>query len=59
MWPVTLYGENIVLRPARFRDKTRWDAVRAENKEWLTPWEATLPRVPDETPESEFISKRP
>ena len=59
MWPVTLYGENIVLRPARFRDKSKWDAVRAENKEWLTPWEATLPRVPDETPESEFISKRP
>ena len=59
MWPVTLYGENILLRPARFRDKSKWDAVRAENKEWLTPWEATLPRVPDETPASEFTSKRP
>jgi ribosomal-protein-alanine N-acetyltransferase len=59
MWPVTLAGESILLRPARFRDKSKWDAVRAENKEWLTPWEATLPRVPEETPESEFISKRP
>lgn len=59
MWPITLEGENILLRPGRFRDKSRWDAVRAENKEWLTPWEATLPLVPEDTPASEFISKRP
>ncbi len=59
MWPVDLQGENILLRPARFRDKSQWNSVRAENKEWLTPWEATLPQVPADTPESEFISKGP
>jgi ribosomal-protein-alanine N-acetyltransferase len=59
MWPVTLHGENIVLRPARFRDRARWDRVRAENREWLSPWEATLPQGPEGAPASEFISKRP
>ena len=59
MWPQVLYGEEIILRPARFRDRNRWNVVRAENKEWLSPWEATLPRVPAGTPASDFISKRP
>ena len=59
MWPVVLYGEEITLRPVRFRDRTKWNNVRAENKEWLLPWEATLPRVPADSPASEFISKRP
>lgn len=59
MWPVVLQGEKIELRPGRFRDKSQWDAVRAENKEWLSPWEATLPQVPEDAPAREFISKRP
>lgn len=59
MWPVTLHGENIVLRSPRFRDRAQWDRVRAENREWLAPWEATLPQVPEGSPASEFISKRP
>lgn len=59
MWPVTLYGENIVLRSPRFRDRAQWDRVRAENREWLAPWEATLPQGPEGSPASEFISKRP
>ena len=59
MWPQELYGEEIFLRPARFRDRSKWNEVRAENKEWLTPWEATLPKVPAGTPASEFVSKRP
>ena len=46
MWPAILYGERIELRPPRFRDKKRWNLVRAENKEWLGPWEATFPQVP-------------
>jgi ribosomal-protein-alanine N-acetyltransferase len=50
MWPVTLYGDAIILRPARFRDRTAWNDVRAENKEWLTPWEATLPVLPLDSP---------
>ena len=47
MWPVHLIGEEITLKPARFRDRARWNEVRAENKEWLSPWEATLPVIPE------------
>lgn len=47
MWPVILYGERIELRPPHNGDKKQWDSVRAENKEWLTPWEATFPHLPD------------
>ena len=59
MSPLVLHGDEIFLRPARFRDRAKWNEVRAENKEWLTPWEATLPRVPAGSPASEFVSKRP
>ena len=59
MSPLVLHGDEIFLRPARFRDRGKWNEVRAENKEWLTPWEATLPRVPAGSPASEFVSKRP
>jgi ribosomal-protein-alanine N-acetyltransferase len=59
MWPITLRGDDIELRPARLRDKAQWNRVRAENKEWLAPWEASLPLVPEGTPASEFLSKRP
>ncbi|MBU6380523.1 MAG: hypothetical protein KGQ76_04405, partial [Acidobacteria bacterium] len=59
MWPVVLHGDEIILRPARLRDQRKWAQVRSENKEWLTPWEATLPHVPAGSPASEFISKRP
>lgn len=54
---IELVGEKVILRPARFRDKAAWDEVRAENREWLAPWEATLPAVIPGTPESEFVSK--
>lgn len=59
MWPVTLHGESIVLRSPRFRDRVQWNQVRAENREWLAPWEATLPKSPEGSPTSEYISKRP
>ena len=49
-WPITLHGDDILLRPARLRDRARWNEVRAENKEWLTPWEATLPQLPQGSP---------
>jgi ribosomal-protein-alanine N-acetyltransferase len=45
LWPLLLHGDEIMLRPLRYRDRAQWVRVRAENKEWLTPWEATLPRV--------------
>lgn len=54
---IELVGEKVILRPVRYRDKAAWDEVRAENREWLAPWEATLPTVIPGTPESEFVSK--
>jgi ribosomal-protein-alanine N-acetyltransferase len=59
MWPVTLHGEVIELRPPRFRDRAQWNRVRAENKDYLAPWEATLPTTPIGAPASEFLTKRP
>ena len=51
-WPITLYGTDISLRPLRMRDRKKWLNVRAENREWLTPWEATLPFIPGSDVES-------
>lgn len=59
MWPITLKGELIELRPPRFRDRAQWNRVRAENREYLAPWEATLPVTPVGAPASEFLTKRP
>lgn len=47
-WPVVLrgptpQGEEIVLDPLRRRDKAAWTQVRARNRAWLGPWEATSP----------------
>jgi [ribosomal protein S5]-alanine N-acetyltransferase len=58
-WPITLHGDDIILRPARLRDRARWNEVRAENKEWLTPWEATLPQLPQGSPAYVNQSERP
>lgn len=44
-WPLTLSDGELELRPIRFRDKPAWGQVRRINREWLTPWEATLPPV--------------
>jgi ribosomal-protein-alanine N-acetyltransferase len=44
-WPAVLSGDEISLRPLRFRDHGRWNAVRAENRAWLSPWEATIPLI--------------
>ena len=51
-WPKTLHGTDIYLRPLRLRDRKKWLNVRAENREWLTPWEATLPFIPGSDAES-------
>jgi len=42
-WPIVISGDSIFLRPLRFRDRSKWNAVRAENRTWLAPWEATIP----------------
>lgn len=42
-WPITLTTGELTLRPLRGRDRRKWLAVRARNREWLEPWEATSP----------------
>ena len=51
-WPITLGGSEIYLAPLRLRDRKKWLRVRAENREWLAPWEATLPYIPGSDNES-------
>lgn len=48
-WPIFLSEGELFLRPLRVRDRSRWLRVRAENKDWLSEWEATLPQVPGES----------
>jgi len=48
LWPVTVTarrvaGEPVVLRALRTRDRREWEALRAQNSDWLRPWEATSP----------------
>ena len=43
-WPVTLDAGDVTLRPLRYRDRSEWMAVRARNREWLGPWEASNPQ---------------
>lgn len=42
-WPVTLSHGDIGLRPLARRDAATWARLRADNVEWLSPWEASLP----------------
>ena len=37
-WPVVLKSEDLTLQALRFRDRPRWNNVRAENRDWLSPW---------------------
>lgn len=55
-WPVFLHGRTptgveILLRPLTVDDAAEFYAVRRENQEWLSPWDATSP-VPAESPRS-------
>jgi ribosomal-protein-alanine N-acetyltransferase len=43
-WPVALSHGSIGVRPLRRRDARTWARLRADNADWLGPWEATLPR---------------
>jgi ribosomal-protein-alanine N-acetyltransferase len=36
-------GEPVTLRPLHGKDRCQWEALRAENIDWLRPWEATSP----------------
>lgn len=48
-WPVTVSWGDLRLRPLVRGDRREWDVVRARNREWLDPWEATNP-VPGGSP---------
>ena len=55
-WPVVLISDDVTLRPLRLRDRRKWDEVRAINRDWLGPWEATRPTVPGMSDEDELPS---
>lgn len=56
-WPRILNGDEISLRPLRFRDHRKWNAVRGENRAWLSPWEATIPLIyPSDTADEPAIA---
>ena len=40
-----LVDGELFLKPIRFRDKAQWYSVRAINRDWLSPWEATRPNI--------------
>jgi ribosomal-protein-alanine N-acetyltransferase len=42
-WPVSLSFDEVVLDPFRRRDLEPWQRLRADNRDWLSPWEATRP----------------
>jgi ribosomal-protein-alanine N-acetyltransferase len=48
-WPIDIKNNELILRPLRFRDMKRWNRVRAENRDWLSPWEATIPSISQES----------
>ena len=56
VWPVKIDAgtlprdsdTHLYLQPLRIRDKSAWDEVRSFNRDWLQPWEATRPTLPDE-----------
>lgn len=42
-WPVSLNHGDVSVRPLARRDAAVWARLRAENADWLSPWEATVP----------------
>lgn len=47
-WPTRLQarlpgGSLLTLRPLLRGDRARWQQLRTRNRDWLRPWEATLP----------------
>ncbi len=51
-WPARLQQERVGLRPLARGDAAAWRDVRARNRAWLTPWEATLPPGVERAPQS-------
>ncbi|PMD04066.1 hypothetical protein CJ199_14250, partial [Brevibacterium paucivorans] len=43
-WPMRLAGpQGVVLRPLKRADAEEFAEVRVANRDWLQPWDATLP----------------
>ena len=47
---MVLRSGRVGLRPLGVRDARAWRQVRERNREWLTPWEATVPAGDTSTP---------
>jgi len=45
-WPAELRDGDVLLRPLHRSDARAWHDVRAHNRAWLEPWEATSPEPP-------------
>ncbi|MDT0309317.1 GNAT family protein [Streptomyces sp. DSM 44917] len=45
-WLVELADGDISLRPIKQRDHRAWREVNQRNRDWLRPWEATIPPAP-------------
>lgn len=52
-WSPTVSDGGITLRLIRQRDAAEWREVRRRNRDWLQPWEASLP------PEASLITEVP
>lgn len=57
-WPAQLAYGRIGLRPISVRDAPVWRQIRARNRAWLTPWEATLPPGAGQRPPSFRVTAR-
>ena len=57
-WPARLAHGRVGLRPVSPRDAATWREIRARNRTWLTPWEATLPPGSRQQPQSFRITAR-
>ncbi|WP_433393964.1 GNAT family N-acetyltransferase [Micromonospora sp. KLBMP9576] len=42
-WPAELVDGPVLLRPYRRSDAAAWSEVRRANREWLAPWESSVP----------------
>ena len=47
---MVLTDGEISLRPIRLRDQRPWREVNRRNRDWLRPWEATVPPAPPGVP---------
>ena len=52
-WPFSLTHGDLTLRPLKLSDRGQWNEVQQRNREWLKPWQATLPG--GQKPSEKFI----